>query len=153
MLRIALAVLHLVALGIGLGAVWARGRLLSERPLTVASARRAFVADSWWGVAAALWIFTGLWRLIAGTEKATTYYMHDHVFFAKMGLLALILALEVWPMVTLIRWRVAVTRAGETWRADETRAGVIARISYAEALLVIGMVIAAVTMARGYGVS
>src|SRR5215210_3226950 len=97
MLRIALAAIHLLALGVGLGAVWARARAFDG-----AAARRAFAADTWWGVAASLWISTGLWRLLAGTEKATSYYLSNHVFFAKMGFLAAILLLELWPIVTLV---------------------------------------------------
>lgn len=54
MLRLALAALHLIALGTGLGAVWARARALAERPLTLDVVRRAFVADTWWGFAAVL---------------------------------------------------------------------------------------------------
>ena len=37
---------------------------------------------------AALWIGTGLWRLLAGTEKPTAYYLSIHVFYGKMALLA-----------------------------------------------------------------
>ena len=151
MLRLTLAVLHLVALGIGLGAIWARARSLGERPLDLRAVRQAFVADTWWGIAAILWIGTGLWRLLAGTEKATSYYTHDHIFFAKMGLLVIILVLETWPMTTLIRWRMAVARTGESWRPNEIVAAGIRTISYAQALLIVGIVIAAVTMARGYG--
>ena len=151
MLRIALAALHLLALGIGLGAVWARARALRERPLDVSAARRAFAADSWWGFAAALWIATGVWRLLAGTEKATSYYMHNHVFFAKMGCLALILVLELWPMITLIRWRRAATRRGDAWRPESSAAARVRAISYLEALLVVAMIVAAVMVARGYG--
>ena len=121
MLRVTLAALHLIALGIGLGAVWARARALNEQPLTIDSARRAFAADTWWGFAAGLWIATGLWRLLAGTEKQTSYYMQNHIFFAKMGFLVLILALEMWPMITLFAgvsprgdW---ATRGGRTLRS------------------------------------
>lgn len=151
MLRIILAFLHLSALGIGLGAVWTRARSLAERPLGPGAVRRAFVADTWWGIAAALWIATGLWRLLASTEKPTDYYLHNHVFFAKMGFLAVVLALEVWPMVTLIRWRAGARRAGADWLPDEKAGARIRAISYAEAALVLAMVAAAVMMARGYG--
>lgn len=151
MLRLALAMLHLLALGIGLGAVWARAQALAARPLDAAAARRAFAADGWWGAAALLWIGTGVWRLVAGTEKATGYYLHNHVFFGKMGLLLLVLALEAWPAATLVRWRRAAGRAGGEWRPDARAAGWIRGISYAEAALVVAMVGAAVAMARGYG--
>ena len=150
MLRLTLAALHLIALGIGLGAVWARGNALSS-PLDLPAMRRAFRADTWWGLAAALWIGTGLWRLFGSTEKSTTYYTHNHVFFAKMGFLAIILVLEIWPMVTLIRWRQIAGRGTSAWNPNPAAARRIAKISYAEAVLVICMVFAAVAMARGYG--
>ena len=150
MLRLLLAALHLIALGIGLGAVWARANALS-RPLDRAAMVRAFTADSWWGVAAALWIATGLWRLIAGTEKATRYYMHNDFFFTKMTFLVIILLLEVGPMITLIRWRQIAGRGTSAWNPNPAEARRIARISYIEAALVVAMVVAAVAMARGYG--
>jgi putative membrane protein len=150
MLRLVLASLHLLALGIGLGAVWARARGLRE-PIDRASLRRAFAADGWWGFAAALWISTGVWRLIAATEKPTTYYMHNHVFFMKMGFLLLILLLEIWPMVTLIRWRAASRRGSLVPERLADKARHIRSISYFQALLVVCMVVAAAAMARGYG--
>src|SRR5205823_4007875 len=93
MLRLFLAAMHLIALGIGLGAVWQRATALSG-PLDRAAMVRAFRADTWWGIAAALWIATGLWRLLAGTEKGSSYYMHNQFFFAKMSFLVIILLLE-----------------------------------------------------------
>ena len=153
MLRITLAILHLVALGIGLGAVWARARALGERPLDRHSARRAFTADAWWGLAAILWISTGLWRLFAGTEKATEYYLSNHIFLAKLGFFAAILLLELWPALTLVRWRRAAARGGSSWTPHAPSAARIRAISYLEALLVIAMVCAAVLMARGLGVT
>ena len=150
MLRLLLAALHLLALGIGLGAVWARGNALS-RPLDRAAMVRAFTADSWWGVAAALWIATGLWRLLAGTEKAPSYYMHNEFFFVKMSFLVIILLLEVGPMITLIRWRQIAGRGTSAWNPNPAEARRIARVSYVEAALIVAMVFAAVATARGYG--
>ncbi len=151
MLRLTLAALHLLALGIGLGGLWARARALGEQPLDVAAVRRAFTADSWWGIAALLWIVTGLWRLLGGVERQTTYYTHNVVFLTKMDLFALIFALELWPMITLIRWRIAARRAGGAWKPDVTVARRIRVISYIQVVLIVAMVVAAVSMARGYG--
>ena len=151
MLRITLAIVHLLALGIGLGAVWTRARALGERPFDRGSTRRVFAADGWWGLAAVLWIGTGLWRLLAGTEKATSYYLANHVFFAKMGFLAAILLLELWPAITLVRWRRKAARSGSSWSPDSSTAAKLRVISYVEALVVVAMVCAAVMMARGYG--
>jgi putative membrane protein len=107
-----------------------------------------FLADSLWGLAAVLWISTGLWRLLAGLEKGTGYYLQNHVFLSKMALLALILVLELRPMVTLIKWRSAVSR-GQT--PDIRAAPSLARISFVQAGLVVLMVLAATAMARGVG--
>jgi len=151
MLRIVLATAHLLAIGIGLGAVWARARALGERPLNRGSARRAITADAWWALSAFLWISSGLWRLLVGTEKATAYYLSNRMFLAKMGFLAAILLLELWPIVTLVRWRRAAARGGSSWTPDVWQAATVRIISYVEASLVIAMVTASVMMARGYG--
>ncbi len=100
-------------------------------------------------MAAGLWIGTGLWRLLAGLEKDTAYYFHNHLFLGKMALLAIILALEVRPMVTLVAWRRRVAR-GE--QPDTSAAPLCARISFAQVGIVILMVFLAAAMARGYGV-
>jgi len=141
------ASLHLLALGIGLGAVWARGRALRSS-LDAENLRQVFFADTFWGLAAVLWISTGLWRLLAGLEKGTGYYLQNHLFLTKMALLGLVLLLEIRPMITLIRWRKTVSR-GE---APDTRAApLLARISFVQAWLIVLMVFAAAAMARGMG--
>ena len=149
MLRITLAALHLIALGLGLGAVIARGTALRESPSN-AALRRAFRSDTTWGFAALLWIGTGVWRIVEGVEKPTAYYLKNPVFHAKMGLFLLILLLEFWPMLTFMRWRRSF-RTGESAERLMTRGAGrrIATISHLEALLVIVMVFVAVALARG----
>ncbi len=150
MLRLTLAALHLFALAFGPASAYVRGRALSERPLTIASVSRAFVADSWWGAAAGLWIVTGMWRLLGGTEKETHFYFDNRFFMAKMSILLVILVLEVRPMIILIRWRRALKKSAETWSPDERAAAWITKTSYIQVALVLMMVVAAVTMARWY---
>jgi putative membrane protein len=147
-IRLLLAWLHLLALAVGVGGVWARGRALRDSlrdPEDPRAIRRAFVGDAWWGVAAVLWLVTGLWRLFGSTEKSTSYYVGNHVFLLKMALFLVVAGLEVWPMMTLMRWRTG--RAAPNPRD----AGRIEIISYVECVLVIGIVLAAVSMARGLG--
>jgi len=139
--------MHLLALGIGLGAVWARGRAL-RGPLDAAGLRRVFTADGWWAAAGALWIGTGLVRLFAGLEKGTDYYFQNHVFWTKMALLLILLALEIGPAVTLARWRRQLANGGSP---DTGRAARFARVSYVQVVLVLLMVLAATAMARGIG--
>ena len=153
MLRITLAALHLIALGLGLGAVIARGTALRESPSN-AALRRAFRSDSTWGFAALLWIGTGLWRLLEGIEKPRAYYLTNPVFHAKMGLFLLILLLELWPMMTLLRWRRSFSAGESAERLMTSGAGRrIATISHVEALVVVVMVFVAVALARGLGLS
>ena len=146
LLRLLLAAAHLLALGIGLGAIWARGRSL-RGVVDGAALRRAFAADAWWGVAALVWLATGLARLLAATEKRTGFYLQHPLFHMKMGLFVLVLALEIWPMITLMRWRRAV---GRNQTAALGAARKIARISTIEAFLIVVMVLVAVALARGY---
>ncbi len=152
MLRVALAALHLLALGIGTGAVYARARALDQLAAAPDALRRALAADGWWGAAALLWIGTGLWRAVGGTEKSPGYYWSNHAFYAKMALLAGIFALEAWPAGTLTRWRLAQRRGALGPPASLAPAARrIARLSDVQLLLLVGMVVAAVMMARGYG--
>lgn len=146
MLRLLLAGTHLLALGIGLGAVWARARAL-RGIVDNAALRRAFAADAWWGIAAVLWLATGLTRLFVGTEKSIEYYVRNPLFHIKMGLFLLVLLLEIWPMITLIRWRRALGRSQSAILGPAHR---IARISSIEAFIIVVIVFVAAALARGY---
>jgi len=146
--RLALAWLHLLALVVGLAGVWARARALSDslrHPEDPRAIRRALVGDTWWGIAAAAWIITGLWRLLAGTEKSTSYYVASHAFLGKMSLFLVVFALEIWPMTTLMRWR------RKKLQPDARDVGRIEIISYVQCALVAIIALVAVAMARGYG--
>ena len=147
-LRWTLATLHLLALGMGVGAIWSRARWLARAAGDRAALDRALIADAWWGGAFLLWVSTGLWRLFGAMEKEATYYYGNHLFWGKMGLLGLILALELLPLITLMRWR-RVPRP-ELPR-DVTRASGLATTSYLQLALLVGMLIAATGMARGAG--
>lgn len=142
-----LAALHLLGLAIGLPAVWARGRAL-RRPLDAEGLSRVFHADTWWGVAAAVWLVSGLLRAFGPFDKGADYYLHNHLFAAKMGLFLAIFALELVPMIALVGWRKR-RRRGEV--VDARRAATFARISDIQLVLVLAMVVAATGMARGHG--
>ena len=148
LLRWTIAAIHLLGLGLGLGAIWSRSRALKD-PSDPRNIQRALFADTLWGVAALLWITTGLARAFAGLEKGSAYYLSNDAFWVKMALLGLVLLLEVWPMVTLIRWRIQLGR-GETINTEPARH--FAQISAVQTVLVVMMVFAATAMARGLGV-
>jgi putative membrane protein len=138
--------LHVLALAIGLPAIFLRGRALKS-PLDAAGLGRLFAADTVWGLAALLWIVTGLLRAFGGLEKGAPFYLHSRLFWLKLALFALVVVLELWPMITFIRWR------GEQRRGrlpDTTNARRLYAISHAEMALVLVIVFVAAFMARGF---
>jgi putative membrane protein len=147
MISAIVSALHLLALAIGLPSVFLRGRALAG-PLDGQGLRRLFAADTWWGVAALVWIATGLARAFAGLEKGTQFYLASPLFWAKMSLLGAILLLEIWPMTTFIRWRLAVRRGT---KPNIRRARQLWVVNHVEMLLALAMVFVASFMARGFG--
>lgn len=147
MLSAVVSSLHVLALAIGLPSVWWRGRALKGR-LDAEGLRQLFVADSLWGIAALLWIVTGLLRAFGGLEKGTEFYLHSPLFWVKMALFACVLMLEIWPMLTFIRWR-GQLRRGQA--PDTSRARTFYVLNHVEMGIVVVMVFVASLMARGIG--
>jgi len=146
MLAAIFSALHLIGLGIGMGAVWMRGRALRAEAPTPDAVQRILVADNFWGIAALLWIGTGLVRVLGGLDKATDFYVHNGFFRVKMSAVMILLALEMWPMITFIRWRVARARGGVP---DTSHTAALSRINDGELALVVVIVFLAAMMARG----
>jgi putative membrane protein len=139
--------LHLLALALGLPAVFLRGRALKGR-LDADGLRQLLAADNVWGLAAVLWIATGLLRAFGGLEKGTEFYLRSPLFWTKMGLFVVVLLLEIRPMVTLIGWR-ARLRRGQT--VDTSPARALYTLNHIELAIVVVMVFVASLMARGVG--
>ena len=148
MIAALVSALHVLALALGLPSVYFRGRALRGR-LDADGLRRLFLADNVWGLAAALWLVTGLLRAFGGLEKGTAFYLASTLFWTKMGLFALILLLEIWPMTTFLRWRSARRRGAAP---DTSSARGLYLINHVEMALVVLMVFVAAFMARGFGV-
>ncbi len=146
LLRWLLASLHLLGLGIGLGAIWVRSRALAGVP-DPACVRRALRADAWWGVAALLWLGTGLPRLLLGLEKPADYYFGGRIFWLKLGLFTLVFLLELGPMVGLTLWRLALKRGTPPDTRKAARWAATGRVQLA---LVVVLVFVATAMARGF---
>ena len=138
--------LHVLALALGLPAVFLRGRAL-RGPLDDVGLRRLFVADTIWGVAAALWLATGLLRAFAGLEKGSAFYSSSTLFWTKMTLFVLVVLLEIRPMLTFIRWR-AVVRRGHT--PDTSHARALYVVNHVQMALIVVIVFVASFMARGF---
>jgi putative membrane protein len=142
-----LAALHILTFGIGFYAIWSRANALKKLK-DVSGLKEVFKADNFWGLAALLWIVTGLWRAFGGLEKGTDYYLHSKTFIAKMALFLLVFIIEIKPMVTLIQWRIK-KRRNEI--IDFSSARLLAFLSHIELGLITSIVFLATAMARGTG--
>ena len=94
---------------------------------------------------------TGLVRAFAGLEKTPDFYLRNGFFWVKMALFGLVFVLEIRPMVTFIRWRIA-KRRGETAVAAAIAASpldVFVRLNDAEVVLILAIPFVAALMARG----
>jgi putative membrane protein len=148
MISAVVSALHVLALAIGLPAVFFRARAL-KGPLDDDRALvRLFTADNLWGAAALLWIATGLLRAFAGLEKGTPFYLASTLFWTKMVMFLAVGVLEVRPMITFIRWRRQRQR-GE--RPDTTTARALFVVNHVQMALVVAIVFVASFMARGFG--
>ncbi len=143
-----LSTFHLFALAIGLPGVFLRGMALRGLATDKTSLRRLFIADNFWGIAALLWIGTGLTRVFGTFEKGSGYYLNSTSFLIKLTLFGLVFALELWPMITFIKWRRAQAKGLEI---DTSRASVLARVNDIELALILAIPFFASMMARGIG--
>jgi putative membrane protein len=146
------AAFHYVALALGFTGVFIRGqamRSLVRNRKDDAALQRLFLGDNLWGVAALLWLATGLLRAFAGLAKGTDYYLVSPLFWVKMGLFVLVIGLELFPMITLIRWRLALSAGKPLVHQDQLP--LFVKLNHLEAVLVVIMVFVASGMARGFG--
>jgi len=131
-----LAAVHLFAFALAFWAVLTRGTAFSQLSAGTGELKRVLLADNLWGLSALTLLITGAMRAFGGYEKASDYYLHQPLFHLKMTLFLLILLMELAPMITLIKWRIASSRGVAP---EAGRAKLYARISHVEALLLILM--------------
>jgi putative membrane protein len=139
-----LSAIHLLTLVLGAAAIFARGRALS-RPLDEAGWARLFQADNAWGIAALLWMATGLGRVFYG-GKEPSFYWRNGFFWTKLALFGVVFLLELTPMMTFIRVRRARSEGTALPRFSIER---YRRINNVELALVLMIVFVAAFMARG----
>ena len=142
-----LATLHILTFGIGFYGVWSRANALKKLK-DVSGLDDVFKADNLWGLAALLWIATGLWRAFGGLEKGSGYYLHSTIFIIKMSLFVLVFLIEIKPMMTLTKWR---TQKRKQQLIDFSSARQLAFLSHLELGLITIIVCMATAMARGIG--
>jgi putative membrane protein len=148
-----LASIHYLALAVGFWGL--ADRTISARRLSRDSKNNPdlwaalFRGDNLWGIAALLWIASGLYRAFGGLEKAREFYLGNGFFHVKMTLFLLVFAVEIMPMVRLIgaRGRRKKDPATAPLTADELKK--IFRAGMIEIHLLILVIFVATLMARG----
>ena len=65
--------------------------------------RRLRLVDRWYGIVAGLVIVSGLARLTLGL-KGADFYIHNPVFWTKMGLFVAVALISIAPTVAYLRW-------------------------------------------------
>lgn len=138
-----LAAIHLFAFALAFWAALTRGTAFRKLSAGTGEVKYVLLADNLWGLSALTLLITGAMRAFGGYEKGSDYYLHQPLFHLKM---TLFLLMELAPMITLIKCRIASSRGAAL---DSGRAKLYARISHVEALLLILMMVAATGMARG----
>ena len=140
-----IAALHFIALGIGFTGVILRYRCI-QKDLSKIRLKELFFADNLWGVAALLWLVTGLLRAFGGYAKCTDYYLVNGWFYIKILLFLSIFLLELFPIVQLTKWR--LQRKSSIVVDDQKTLLRIQRISRVEIILLFFIVFIASQMAR-----
>jgi putative membrane protein len=140
-----LSAVHVLALGLGLCAVVIRGQAL-RGPLDGAGWRKVLAADSAWGVAAGIWILSGVARVFWG-DKQPDYYWHNGFFWVKLALFAVVFGLEMAPMMAFMRVRRALASRAPL---PNVPVGRIRRVNSLEIVLVVVIPFVAAFMARGF---
>jgi putative membrane protein len=149
LLRAALSAVHVLAVALALGSIFARGlrlRELRRDPSDSRARERLLRADNVWGISALLFLATGLARAFGRLEKTPDFYLRNGFFWVKMSLFAVVLLLEILPMVTFLRWRFAAARSAAGAAANLST---LIALNDAETALVCVIPFVAALMARG----
>jgi putative membrane protein len=134
-----LSALHIGGIALSFASIHLRGRAAHR-----GSAADTLAADNAWGVAAIVVMGSGFLRAFAGFEKGANFYLHNLSFYLKMSVIGILLLLELWPMVTLLRARLSTFDVTQAL----PRIGLISRVQLA---LLVVMLLLGPLMARGVG--
>jgi putative membrane protein len=148
-----LASTHYLALALGF---WGLSeRTISAKKLANDPSRQdqwlpvIFRSDNLWGIASLLWIASGLMRAFGGYEKAPEFFVSNGFFHAKISVFAVIFAVELMPMIRLIRARLEFRHNPNVAPLSPQILRGIYRSGMIEIHLLVVMVIFASLMSRG----
>jgi putative membrane protein len=122
---------------------------LFSRTVTLAQARKLRVIDAHYGLAAVTILIAGYFR-VTQFEKGTDYYLSNSWFIAKMALFALVGILSIYPTVLFLSWKKNIQRGEAPVISGHTYTRI--RIClFLELAAMLGILLAAPLMARGFG--
>lgn len=123
--------------------------VLLRPEIDAAGVARLARLDLAYGIDAGLVVVAGFLRVFFGA-KGRDYYFHNHVFWTKIAVFALIGILSIRPTIRFLQWRRALAADRSALpKPAEIRATKM--ILHIEATLVLLLPILGAAMARGYG--
>jgi putative membrane protein len=126
-------------------------KFLVKPGLTEDDAQKLVIADSVYGVAGVLVLYTGYLR-VTEYGKGWEYYAHEPIFWVKMGLFAVMGSSSLFCTTKIVQMAIAKTN-GETPAVSEKLANRMQKIITGELLAIGSIPLAAALMARGVGYS
>ncbi|HZO22783.1 MAG TPA: DUF2214 family protein [Steroidobacteraceae bacterium] len=124
--------------------------VLFKPPLTVPQARRVQRADLVFGAAATLVLVVGLLRVFF-FEKGAGYYFSNVFFLTKLSLFILAGLISIYPTVLFLSWSKTL-RQGNTPTIAPEQVRRARMCMMLELTAILGILICAPLMARGFGV-
>jgi putative membrane protein len=145
-LDFALASLHHVLLVL-LVAILAIEFALLRPGLGETEMRRLSGVDLWYGIVAGILLGVGLARVWFGL-KGPDYYLHNPLFWTKLGLFIVIALLSIPPTIRFIGWSRQL-KADASFRPDDAAVKATRAWLFGEAALLLLIPVIAAALARG----
>jgi putative membrane protein len=142
------AFLHHAAAFVIVGVLTAELVLLGGE-LTQTSARSLLRIDAAYGIAAAVLLIVGVYRVLY-TEKGAAYYFHSIPFLVKISLFLIVGLISIYPTLQYLGWRGAL-RAGRVPALEAPVRRRLRMIVHVELTLLFVIMLCAAMMARGIG--
>jgi putative membrane protein len=122
---------------------------LLDESISVQTARRIRRADAAAGIAAVALLLFGSLRVLY-FDKGSDYYLDNLFFQIKIGLFVLAVLISIYPTTRFARWKSELAQ-GVAPELGAAQVKNLKRALHWELVLIIGILLCASLMARGYG--
>tara|TARA_B100000700_G_C14687361_1_gene688218 strand:+ start:242 stop:727 length:486 start_codon:yes stop_codon:yes gene_type:complete len=148
--KAAIAYLHYLSFMICFGALILERKLLKISP-SKQEAISMLITDLSYGVAALLLLVSGILRVLY-FGQGSEFYLHNPVFWLKVGLFISVGLLSLYPTITYILWLIPL-REGKLPEVDKNLVELLAKIINIELFGFALIPFLATLMSRGVGLS